>query len=58
VAEGNLTYRLAKSFSVSFCNVACLLKGNKIAERIAVEVWGLPAPGLRSSDSRQNEVGP
>lgn len=42
LVEGNLTHRLAKSASVSFCNVACLLKGNKIAERIAVEVWGLP----------------
>ena len=44
LVEGNLTHQLTKSASVSFCNVACLLKGNKIAERIAVEVWGLPAP--------------
>jgi iron(III) transport system substrate-binding protein len=42
LVEGNLVNKLAKNANVSVCNVNCLLRGNKIAERIAVEIWGLP----------------
>jgi ABC-type Fe3+ transport system substrate-binding protein len=42
LAEGNLVHKLAKNANISICNVNCLLRGNKIAERIAVEIWGLP----------------
>jgi iron(III) transport system substrate-binding protein len=42
LVEGNLTHQLAKTANLSVCNVACLLKGNKIADRIATELWGLP----------------
>jgi iron(III) transport system substrate-binding protein len=48
LVEGNLVNKLAKSANVSICNVSCLLQGNKIAERIAVEIWGLP--GSRPSE--------
>jgi iron(III) transport system substrate-binding protein len=48
LVEGNLVHKLAKNTNVSICNVNCLLRGNKIAERIAVEIWGLPG-------SRPNE---
>jgi iron(III) transport system substrate-binding protein len=41
LVEGNLTHQVTKNANVSVCNVGCLLKGNKIAERIAVEIWGL-----------------
>jgi ABC-type Fe3+ transport system substrate-binding protein len=42
LVEGNLVHKLARNANVSICNVDCLLRGNKIAERIAVEIWGLP----------------
>jgi ABC-type Fe3+ transport system substrate-binding protein len=42
LVEGNLVHKLAKNANVSICNVNCLLRGNKIAHRIAVEIWGLP----------------
>jgi iron(III) transport system substrate-binding protein len=48
LVEGNLVHKLAKNANVSICNVNCLLRGNKIAERIAVEIWGLP--GNRPSE--------
>jgi len=41
LVEGNLVHKLAKSANVSVCNVNCLLIGNKIAEKIAREIWGL-----------------
>ena len=42
LVEGTLVHKLAKNANVSICNVNCLLRGNKIAERIAVEIWKLP----------------
>lgn len=41
LVDGNLAHRLAKNANLSVCNVSCLLLGNKLAERIAVEIWGL-----------------
>jgi ABC-type Fe3+ transport system substrate-binding protein len=44
LVEGNLVHKLAKSANVSVCNVTCLHRGDKIAERIAVNIWGLAPP--------------
>jgi len=41
LVAGSLAQKLAQSANVSFCDVSCLLSGNRRAEKIAVEIWQL-----------------
>jgi len=41
LVAGSLAHKLAQSVNVSFCDVPCLLSGNRRAEKIAVEIWKL-----------------
>jgi ABC-type Fe3+ transport system substrate-binding protein len=42
LVEGTTANKLAKSVTVSLCGRGCFDRADQMAERIAVEAWGLP----------------
>ncbi len=43
--QGTLANKLAKGVNMSICGAGCRGRDDKLAERIAVEAWGLPKMG-------------